>query len=174
MTNTIVSLDCESNGLHGQIFAAAAIIYQNGAEVADWYARCPIDGPVDPWVAENVLPAMEGIPVSSPNYGHLLDDWRKLVDGLRPASPLYLAHIPWPVETRFLWDAHGATPFTGPYPLLDLASMLHARGYDATSEDAYLTARGLSRPAGKAHDPRNDARSAALAYFDLLAAGGDA
>jgi hypothetical protein len=78
-----------------------------------------------------------------------------------------VTHIPWPVEARFLWSAHQRTPFSGPYPLIDVASMLHGLGLDPTSVDGYLKVARIARPDGSPHHPLYDARAAGLAYLDL-------
>lgn len=52
----IFSWDCETNGLWGRAFAIGAVVYEDGVEVKTFYARCPIEGKVDTWVEENVLP----------------------------------------------------------------------------------------------------------------------
>lgn len=68
-TAPIFSFDAETNGLWGQAFAVAAVLFdENGDEVARFVGRCPIEGEVNPWVKENVLPEMEGIPVTHKSY----------------------------------------------------------------------------------------------------------
>lgn len=42
----------------GRAFAIGAVVYEDGVEVKTFYARCPIEGKVDTWVEENVLPQM--------------------------------------------------------------------------------------------------------------------
>jgi hypothetical protein len=163
----IISLDCEANGLHGQIFAFAATIHEDGEEVLDWQARCPIFGPVDPWVAENVLPALANMPETGSHYSDLIGEWRSLYEARDRESTLVIAHVAWPIEARFLWDAHSAMPFSGPFPLIDVASMLHQAGEDPTSVDDYLVKRSIPLPTGTAHHPLYDCRAAALAYFEL-------
>ena len=61
----VLSMDAETNGLWGQAFAIGAILYsEDGSEAARFVGRCPIQGEkVNPWVAENVLPQMEAIPI---------------------------------------------------------------------------------------------------------------
>lgn len=169
--DTVISLDCEANGLHGMIFAAAATVYRNGVEVCHWQERCrlhPGNKPVDPWVAANVLPAIETMRVTVRYYDKILVRWREFY-GAYPEA-LVVAHVPWPVEARFLWDAHKAVPFSGPFPLLDVASMLAARGFDPTSVDGYLRDHGLPLPDGSPHHPLYDCRAAATAYFHLIGA----
>lgn len=170
MTQTVISLDCEANGLHGQVFAVAAAIYEDGRAAGAWQRRCPIGGSVDPWVAENVLPGLTDMPVLCGSYPGLLAAWLAFVGAYDLRSTLVVTHVPWPVEARFLWDAHGAEPFSGPYPLVDVASMLLAHREAPRSVDAYLDQMGIVRPVGSPHHPLYDARAAALAYFHLIGA----
>jgi DNA polymerase III epsilon subunit-like protein len=173
--STLISLDCEANGLHGQIFAVAAVLYDDGREVDRLVARCPIVGDVDPWVVANVLPAIADLPVrGSGTYEWLLYRWRGWYSesqdkwpGADGRGPAVLCHVAWPIETRFLWDAHRGEPFSGPFPLLDVASTLDAYGHDPTSVDGYLRSVGVALPAGSPHHPLYDARAAALAYLHL-------
>lgn len=167
----IISLDCETNGLLGSAFAAAAAFVDDyGAEIDVWTARCPIAGDVDPWVAANVLPALSGMPDTCEDYDGLLSAWRAWYAACKDAYPevLVLGHVVHPVESRFLRDAHADDPFAGPFPLLDTASMFHARGYAPESVDEYLSRRGIGLPCGSPHDPLYDARAAARAYLDLM------
>lgn len=52
----IFSFDAETNGLYGKAFSIGAIIMEDGEETSTFVARCPINGEVNPYVAENVLP----------------------------------------------------------------------------------------------------------------------
>jgi hypothetical protein len=65
-------------------------------------------------------------------------------------------------------------PFSGPFPLHDLATLLYANGHDPLSEDAYLNAHGLSRPAGVAHmrphNPLFDAWGTEVVWRRLMSA----
>lgn len=170
MSDRIISLDCESNGLHGRAFAAAAILVDEDGLIADtWTARCPIAGTVDPYVKSNVLPALANMPVTLPDYRGLLAAWR---DWYAPHhdDALVVGHIVWPVEARFLSDAHAADPFSGPYPLLDVASTLDAHGHDPRSAEGYMRAHGLTLPAGDTHHPLFDAMCAASVYRHLRGA----
>lgn len=172
MTDKIISLDCESNGLHGQIFAAAVSIQtrRHGEVCIDQY-RTPIVGRVDPWVAEHVLPALDGettgIPEQAGVETTLWRWWRDLYDPLKEEGYQVLVHVGWPVEARFLYFAHAADPFSGPFPLLDVSGHLDHAGFDPASMDDYLRARGIQRPPGSPHHPLYDARATAAAYWDL-------
>lgn len=164
---TIISLDLEANGLHGQIFALGATIHEDGREVDFVQCRCPIVGDVDPWVAENVLPALADMATLDEDYPTLLAHWSEIFAFY--AKPLVIAHVAWPIEARFLWDAHRDEPFSGPFPLIDVASMLHQAGEDPLSVDGYLRKHGIPLPAGSPHHPLYDCRAAVRAYFALTA-----
>lgn len=158
----IISLDCESNGLHGRVFAVAATVQVDGHETETWTARCPIDGEVDKWVAENVIPKIDGIPITH-TWEEMLADWRDLYSALKESGHTLVCHVPWPVETQFLWEAHRDVPF----PIIDVASLLAGQGVeDPTMLDAWLSKRGPRRRS-IAHHPLDDARQAAIAYWEL-------
>jgi hypothetical protein len=160
----VIALDCESNGLHGQIFCVAAVLFQDGTETASFVGRCPITGPVDEWVAQNVLPQLVDIPVTCSSYAEMCaayDNWYQA----HKDGAVTVAHIAWPVEARFLLDCHA--PFSGPYPLIDTSSLLLAAGEDPLSEIAYAKKHGMPLPEGSEHDPRFDARLTAAVYMNL-------
>jgi hypothetical protein len=166
----IISLDCETNGLMGDAFAVAATLTVDGVEHDQLVMRCPISGAVDPWVVENVLPAIADVELTHKDLEDMLEEWRRWYSSARrPTDPTTrtIGHIIWPVEARFLLTAHG--PYDGPYPLIDVAGLLDGVGEDPTSVDMYLRAHGIDPPAGQPHHPLYDARSATLAYQHLIA-----
>lgn len=166
----ILSLDCETNGLGGRAFAAAATLSDNSGELDRWQARCPIDGTVAPWVAENVLPALDDMQITRTSCDDLLAWWRFIYTHARARFPdLYvIGHVIWPVEATFLRDAHAEDLFKGPYPLLDVAPLLLAAGHDPTSVDTYLDTCGLAKPSGSPHHPLYDARATTTAFRHLI------
>lgn len=173
--NVIISIDCESNGLEGEVFAVAAIAYstERMRAISEWTCRCPVAGPIDPWVEQNVLPVLDdpktGIPVTVDTYQELCSEWRKFYEPFHRwgANHALVGHMVWPVETRFLSDAHhGEVMSTGPYPLIDVAGALAAFGYDPTSVDRYLE-RWDRQPDGPSHHPLNDASAALRAWLFL-------
>lgn len=167
----IISLDCETNGLGGLAFAVAAVLTDKLGQAAIWTGRSPISGEVDGWVAANVLPAITDMSENLADYDALVKGWRAWYGQVRAAWPdvLVIGHVVWPVEARFLWDAHQDEPFSGPYPLLDVAPLLLAAGHDPTSVDGYLDANGLPKPLGSPHHPLYDARAAEIAFRHLMA-----
>lgn len=56
----------------GRAFAIGAVVYEDGVEVKTFYARCPIEGKVDTWVEENVLPQMVDMVETHATYEQML------------------------------------------------------------------------------------------------------
>jgi hypothetical protein len=158
----ILSVDAETNGLYGQPFVVGAVCTLYDA--ADVYlARCPIDGPVNPWVADNVLPALADVPESQPDYPALLADFARWYDDHIDGADV-IAHCGVPVEARLFADlihVLGRDPFSGPFPLHDVATLILLGGYDPTSAEVYMRGNGLRVPAAaegmSAHNPLYDA-----------------
>ena len=168
----IFSFDAETNGLWGQAFSIAAIVYdESGAEIARFIGRCPIVGDIDPWVKDNVLPTMTEIPVSHESYDTLLDDFAKFYLANKQESAV-IAHMGFIVEVKLLRDAHergfiGA--WDAPYPLIDIAGNLQQAGEDPTSVDSYVAKYDLQvRDFGATHNPLYDSEVAAVVYRHLL------
>lgn len=172
----ILSVDAESNGLHGQPFAIGAICTDDDQPTADVFAaKCDIDGPVDPWVLANVTPALDGMTEVGP-YADLLGDFADWYDAHRTGATV-IAHVAVPVEARLFADMVrilGRDPFSGPFPLHDLATLLYAGGWDPLSADSYIANNGLAVPvaAGMSpHNPLYDAAVAEVAWRHLASTG---
>lgn len=168
----IIVIDTEAPSLETQPFAVAAVIYDHHTRriVRSWTRRCPTPINCNEWVKEHVLPVLDhpktGIPVDTPSYTALCDAWRRFYGPYRRTHPV-MTHVSWPLESRFLHDAHrGQVNTTGPYPLLDLATTLYDAGRDPRSVDAYL--ESIRRDVdGIPHHPLHDARVALEAWLDL-------
>jgi hypothetical protein len=166
----ILSVDVESNGLHGQPFAIGAICTDDSQPTAVYRARCPINGPVDPWVEANVLPALAGMPelfaADDHPYASMLADFAAWFDANKDGATV-IAHCGVPVEARLFADMVGGLdrdPFSGPFPLHDLATLLYAVGADPLSTDGYRAAHGLTlTPAFEGLSPHNPLYDAAVA-----------
>jgi hypothetical protein len=140
----VISLDCETNGLGGTPFAVAAILTDDtGTEVEQLTMRCPIDGPVEPWVEENVLPALADMPINVRNYAGVLDVWLAWYRPLRDDTTV-IGHVVWPVETTFLRTAHSENLFDGPYPLIDVA--YRSPRCSSRSRPSWLSGKAPTRP----------------------------
>ena len=169
----ILTLDAETNGLWGQAFAIGAVLYENGIEVASFYARCPIEGEVNSWVAENVLPQMEGMIQTHDSYEEMLKAFAEFfMENKADADVIF--HMGVPVESRVIIDMHDKGfigDWDGAYPWLDIAGCLKHAGFDCTSVDTYNAEHGIVVPqpeAGGTHNPLYDSRAAALCYMDLM------
>lgn len=167
--------DVESFDLHGNGFAYGFVVIDaNGDELDSGYGAV---GPHDAkdcseFVAQKVLPALWGYTTlieptddkatHSKNFYAAMKEfragfWQKWLEW-REKGALMVADCAWPVEARFLNDCL-ADDFTrqeaGPYPLLDLSSILFAAGVNPIGE--------FKRVAGElpAHNPLCDARHSA-------------
>lgn len=170
-TTKVLSFDAETNGLWGQAFAIGAILYgSDGQEAASFIGRCPIKESVDPWVEENVLPQLEGVPVEYSSYEELLRAfmaWRAAHRG----GATEIVHMGVPVEARLFLDAHQMGiigDWDGPYPLVDVATIPEV----GDSVDSYNAAHGISPDAaefaGGTHNPLYDSAATAVAYRHWL------
>ena len=175
----IISIDAESNGLGGYPFAVALTLNElvTGTEIEQVVFRAPIIGPVDPWVAENVLPAIADLPETAVDYstmlGQALEVWKRWMiahelTGSPP--PITLVHVLWPVESRLLHDMFpNEQVWGGPFPVIDVAGTLDAHGYDPKTVDGYMETHQMTPPPGSPHNPLYDCRSAFMVYQHLIA-----
>lgn len=168
----VISLDAEANGLGGQVFCVSGTVSSATEEIDRVTFRCPIVGDVDEWVRNNVLPAIDTVPISAVDYPDLLRQFRAWHERWAWLGLNTVAHVVWPVEARLLLDMYpGEEVWSGPYPLIDVASMLYQQGHNPVSVDEYLTKRGIGLPTDGGHGPHHplyDCRAAALAHWDLL------
>ncbi len=169
----VFSFDVETNGLWGKAFSVGAIVYENGVEVKNFYARCPIEEPVNPWVAENVLPQMTEMAVTHESYADMLKAFAKFfMENKADADIIF--HMGVPVEARVILDMHELGfigDWDGAYPWLDVAGNLRQAGFDPTTVDGYNADHGIEVPTpepGGTHNPLYDSRAAALCYMDLM------
>lgn len=169
----VFSFDAETNGLYGEAFCLAAVVIDEaGNEVANFVGRCPIAGAVDGWVAENVLPNLEAIEVTHADYGSLLEGFYAFYKEHKVDATV-IAHMAHPVETKVLRDLVevdlGGRMWDGPYPLIDVAGVLLAKGFNPTSVDTYNTGHGVTVPFdGATHHPLYDSWAAAVAFRHLM------
>jgi hypothetical protein len=167
----IFSFDAETNGLWGQAFAIAALVYdEQGNEIARFIGRCPIEGEINSWVAENVLPMMQDISVSHDSYEELLKSFSEFYLANKTDASI-IVHMGVPVESSLFKDAHSRGyigDWDGPYPLVDLAGNLQQVGEDPTSCDGYVAKYGLEVAEGNTHNPLYDSEVAVKVFMHLL------
>lgn len=173
--NKIFSFDAETNGLWGDAFAISAAVYEDGKMTESFIAYLGQDGVTDGWVRDNVLPKLEGLEKTHDSYDAMLADFTEFYMANKSDADV-IAHMGVPVEAKVLLDMHAKSyigDFDGPYPFIDVASVLKAKGYDPTSVDSYNNEFGLmdGRPEAEglaSHHPLYDSIAAAVAYMHLL------
>lgn len=171
----VFSFDAETNGLWGQAFALSAAVYDGGAMIAAFTGYLGSDGVTDGWVRDNVLPKLEGLEQTHDSYDEMLGDFARFYMEHKKDADI-IAHMGVPVEAKVLLDMHQKGligDWDGPFPFLDVAGVLKAKGYDPTSVDKYNEHHGLlagrSEVEGLAtHHPLYDSVAAAVAYQHLL------
>lgn len=165
----VISIDAETNGLAGRAFAVAMTLSDHTGELDKVVYRCPIDEPVNEWAATNVLPAMEDVEENCLTYEAMLYNLREIRFPWAEDGTPTIGHVVWPVEARLLLDMYPAEDiWLGPYPLLDVASVLQAHGRNPLSVDDYLREEGIPAPEGSPHHPLHDARAAERCLRHLL------
>ncbi len=173
----IIVFDCETNSLLGAAFAVGAITMDSeGNVLSEFVGRCPIEGPVDPWVAQNVLPGMQ-ITENFGNGRELRDTFWAWLQTQRDKAAekegrlIVIADNGYPVEAGFLLacqrDDFKEREFKGPFPLIDCASLQLACGlvpHQIHGED------WVNIPADqrRKHDPRYDAWVSGLCAIKAL------
>lgn len=162
--------DVESIGLHGEAFAVAGGVYcEDGSRESEFCFS------VDPsgcfgreddrkWVSEN-------IPTSIIEQTHRFP--RNMRDAFwarwmraKEDGAVMAADCPWPVEAKFLIDCISDHPigrnWEGPYPFIDIASVIMASGDDPLANSDRLPDE-LPK-----HHPLGDARQSARILFEAL------
>lgn len=176
----ILFLDVETNGLFGEAFAvgwvltsADGFVLREGVHSCPYFAAEPDRKDSTPLLTEDflknkVLPALP-----TPNCStvrevrdHFFDDWLcAWHEAQDKKEELYIvADVPFPCETRFLNQVRqdDRRGYLIVYPLLDVASVLLAKGYDPTG---VYPRRENELPA---HNPLNDARQSGRIFHQVM------
>lgn len=165
--------DVESVGLHGEGFAVAWVVVDElGQRLDEGCLSCDPslcagtdDGHL--WVRRNV-PTLN---ITSPTKQHLRNTfwhvWRSWAD----QGAVLIADCPWPVEANFLSACINLNcaerEWQGPYPLIDLASLLLGTGRDPLATTERL------QDEMPPHHPLMDARQSSRLLLDCLAIMGN-
>ncbi len=172
----LISIDVESNGLHGAGFAVGAVVLDSSGAVLDRFeGRAPIEGPVDKWVEENVLPALSGMEVTFDTSADLRTAFWTWFQKAKSGA-IVLADVGCPVETRFLAacidDARDERAWGGPYPLHEVATLLLAAGFDPDVKREEFAAEMIAGREVCKHHPAWDAEVSGLCAVKALRALG--
>lgn len=162
LNNTpIISIDAEANGLWGDVFAISAVVFDaDGNETDRFTGRCPINGEVNPWVADNVLPKMTDIPETHESYESLLKAFFEFAIKYYKNEHKTLTHMGQVVEAKLLKDAHDLgiiDDWAAPYEWFDICLFFGA------SVDDYNKEHGIAIE-GNPHNPVYDCIAAYKAF----------
>jgi hypothetical protein len=173
----LLSIDVESNGLHGKAFAVGAVVMQlDGTVIEEFSARCPIEGELDLWVKKNVLPVLEEFPETHRTARAMRDDFWEWYKTAKDTADYMMVDNGYPVEARFLiscqddeledryWD-HS-------FPLLDLSSIFITIGVKPLAVRYKFVAEELGDAQNLQHNPRFDAWVSALSAAKALKLAG--
>lgn len=159
--------DVESIGLHGDGYAVGYVVIQDGKEVESGMFACPASkaNGADSdrlWVYENI----PQIAPDSPDPLAVRENfWCRWMEW-KAKGALLAADCAWPVEARFLAACVDASPderrFSGPYPLVEISSVMMAVGQDPMKTHAR---RESEMPV---HNPVADARQSARLLLEAI------
>ena len=159
-------LDVESVGLHGEGFAVGWTIVNDGVEIASAQYGCAPDLAAGAesdrqWVKDNCHTVVNCV---SPR--HVRDEFWRAWEYAKAQGAHLLADCAWPVEARFLSACVDDFPaercWKGPYPLLDLAPIVHALGGNPAATQ-------LREPNElPAHNPLADARQSSRLFIEAI------
>ena len=154
-------IDVESVGLHGEAYAVAGGLYKaSGERLSEFAFACPISlcaGTNDDraWVADNT-PMLK--PTHCTPAGMRDDFWSRWMAAKKEGAVM-VADCLWPVEANFLarcvQDYPATRNWEGPYPFMDVASVLFAAGMDPLKQYDRLPEEL------PVHDPKADVRQSA-------------
>ncbi|MFZ5985762.1 MAG: hypothetical protein ACOYWZ_01370 [Bacillota bacterium] len=162
----IFSFDAESDGLYGDIFAiGAAVIDSNGNIIDTFSGAAEIEAVSDQWTIQNVVGKLDSLPIFN-SRRELRDAFWSFWMKYREKSTA-LCDNGIPVEAFLFRQCVGDNleerKFLAPYPLLDVASLLHLKGID--NDTSRMSLSGYN---GNPHNPLDDAIASALCWVKLL------
>ena len=160
------SFDAETDGLYGEAFAIGAVWMDEDGRILEKFAgQCIAPGIASEWVRENCLPHLVRLP-EYPSRAALREAFWQFYMHCREGSVI-IADVPYPVEAQLLRTCVEENLeercFQGPYPLVDVASMLFARGLDPDTDR-----QEFSGYTGSAHNPLDDAIASCLCAIKIL------
>lgn len=164
----VLCFDIESNGLHGDAFAVAGVLMNSKREIVSQFeSRCPITGPVDEWVAANVLGPIQDMPETAADGRALRNAFWAWYMKVKPQADMIVAANPYPVEARFLIDCQNddmaEREFEHPFPYYDLSSLLYSHGFKTPTKRRAFVKKAVHDATGEPHNPLWDAKATAMA-----------
>lgn len=164
----ILSVDAETDGLWGQIFAVAAILYnESGEEIDKFIFRSNVEINNE-WVKENVIPTLDNIPIMG-RYEDMLKSFSDFYMKYRDATTLWhMGHI---VESNLFREMHRLGyigEWDAPYVPIEVSAYLEQVGESPDSVDKYAKSHNIEiMDYGTTHNPLYDCEVAYKVYYDL-------
>ncbi len=160
------SVDAETDGLYGEAFAIGAVVTDEKGEIRDSFCeKCSVPEVRDEWTRANCLPYLKDIPECGSREELRRDFW-SFYQKYREKS-IILADVPYPVEAQLfrkcVEENLSERCFQGPFPLIDVASILYASGYDPLADRMEFA--GVT---GDRHHPLTDAHASVLCLLKVL------
>jgi len=158
--------DAESDGLYGDIFAIGAVVIDGDKEIDNFNGFSQISNVTDKWVIQNVLPFIKDMKEYDTRYELRQKFWEFYMEYKEDC--LIVADCPYPVEYNLLKqcveDNYDDRKWLGPYPIIDVASVLFSKGIDPLKERIEI----IGKERTIKHNPLEDARISARVLIDIL------
>ena len=162
-------VDAEVDGLYGPLLTMAVLVTKlDGTEVASFYGGVPkqIVETKEAWVLEHVIPYI-GAYQAFATEEELLEEVWQLWCTYRTSARCF-ADVPFPVESRVFHKMvekdRQNRAFMAPFPIIDVASLLFARGFEPIGNRLDL----VSHFEGRLHNALDDVRLSSRIIQRLL------
>lgn len=177
LRTTLLSIDVESNGLHGPAFAVGAVLIRlDGTIVDEFAARSPIRGEVDPWVNKYVIPPMKDFAQTHRSAKAMRTDFWQWYKQAKEKADYMMVDNGYPVEARFMLSCQDENIderyWDHSFPLLDLASLLIQVGVKPLAVRYKFVEDMVGDEPVLQHNPRYDAWVSALAAIKAFKLSG--
>ena len=169
----ILSIDAETDGLWGNPFWIAGIVYnEEGLEVDKVNIAINTPEIKEDWVKENVIPELTKCKnvVFVDSYEKMLEKFAKFYNKYREDSTVlwHMGHI---VEAHLFRELHRLEligDWDAPYTPIEVSEILRQAGEQPDSVDNYIKKYDISvNDYGSTHNPLYDCEVAAKTYFHL-------
>jgi len=160
VTRKIFSVDAETDGLYGDVWAIGAV-WLDGGTAAHFEGQLDPAAVTDPWVHKNVVPAVNLCRYD--NRTDLLNAFWDFWTAHKDSSDDCIADFGVPVEAglfRACVELDDIRTFEGPYPLDEVGTALRVAGFDRHADRRKLA----GRPNLVEHNPVDDALVSALCW----------
>lgn len=166
LMSPLMVFDVESVGLHGEGFSVGYVVLVDGKEVEFGCFTAPLssaagDDEGRSWVEANIPPT----PITHESPRPVRDAFWFRWAYWKERGAILAADCGWPVEARFLCacvDDDKSRSWSGPYPFMEISSVLVAKGMDPLAKYDRLPSEL------PAHNPLFDARQSARLLWEAL------